>query len=361
VRIVKVLLIIILFGLNQYLFAAAPVFGSAKETNYARSLKPPKGKSLIYIYQRPQSGGEVSPLITLNKYNIGRIVPGSFTVWQLAPGRRELNVAGSQPANMVLRSTAGKIYLFRVNVTRTESGTRAVLESLPVSYRGELAACRLIKNPRNISAPELAPMPQRQAKAPAAETKPPQARHEKKARHTAGRRSPTVGGLSLQIKTGSLSVANGTQTILSQDRLFDKSTSGLLGLGIDYQSSSGLSLGGEILNYKAHFVTSGLNDSHEVNVYALLANAKQYYLTDSVFQPYLGVGIGVAVTSISGPSIRGNTAGLAYQLLAGMEYRYANLGFFAEAKYLGANTRDSNNQNVDVSGSGIFAGVSFHY
>lgn len=357
-RIVKALLIIFVFGLNQHLYAAAPVFGSAKETNYARSLKPPKGKSLIYIYQRPQQGGEVSPLITLNKYKIGRIVPGSFTVWQLAPGRLELNVAGSEPANMVLRSSAGKVYLFRLVVTRTKSGTRAVLESLPDSYRGDLASCRLIKNPRSITAAEHAPMPKPQAKEPAA-SKPP--RREEKPRHTARRRSPTVGGLSLQIKTGSLSLSNEMQTILSQDRLFDKSTSGLLGFGIDYQSSSGLSLGGEILNYKAHFVTSGFNDTHDVNVYVLLANAKQYYLTDSTFQPYLGIGTGVAVTSISGPSISGNTVGFAYQLLAGMEYRHANLGFFAEARYLGASTRDSKDQKVDVSGSGIFAGVSIHY
>jgi opacity protein-like surface antigen len=288
-------------------------------------------------------------------------VPGSFTVWQLAPGRLELKVAGSEPANMVLRSTAGKVYLFRLSVTHTESGTRAVIESLPESYRGELASCRLIKNPRSITAQERAPMPQRQAKAPAASKTKQSARREEKPRHTARRHSPTVGGLSLQIRTGSLSLANQKQTILSQDRLFDKSASGLLGFGIDYQSSSGLSVGGEILNYKVQFVTSGLNDTHDVNVYALLANTKQYYLTDSNFQPYLGIGLGVAVTSISGPSISGNTVGFAYQLLAGMEYRHANLGFFAEARYLGASTKDSNNQKVDVSGSGIFAGVSFHY
>lgn len=337
----------------QLTHAAAPVFGTASETRYARDLAPPKGKALIYIYLREQDGHGTSPTIWLNNYEIGRIVPGSFTVWQLAPGRLNLRVGGAEPATLSVLSKTGRVYLFRLTVVQTEAGAKAQIVSMPETYRGDLAATRLIKNPRQVT-PVVTQVPASPAATPAV-TRPESTMHPKT------RTALQPGGFGLLLKTGSLSLANQTQTILGTNRSFDKSVSGLYGIELDYQLGSGLATGLELMGYKAHFTTVGATSTGDVSALALLAIIKQYYLTHSNLQPYIGAGFGAATTSVSGTAITGNTAGFAYQLLAGLEYRSSSIGFFAEAKYLGANTKDSNNQSIDMTGSGVFAGIDFHF
>lgn len=349
-----------LLGIIQVSHAAAPVFGSPAQTRYARQLSPPKGKALIYIYQRQQGGG-VSPRIWLNNYEIGRIVPGSFTVWQLAPGRLNLRVGGEEPASVSLISRAGKVYLFRLSVRRTATGMRAEIDSLPGSYRNELAATRFIKNPRQVSAesePARAPAPEKRPVQTAKTTPPPPKAKPRPRPHLASGIRP--GGISLAIKTGALSVAKQTQNILNSDRQFDSNASGLYGIELDYQTRSGTSYGGELLGYKLAYTTVGASGSGDVSVQALMAIAKQYYRTRTRVQPYLGVGIGLASTSVSG-AITGSTTGFAYQGLAGIEYRFATTGIFAEYKYVGVQTKSSNGQKIDASGSGIFLGAAFQF
>jgi opacity protein-like surface antigen len=151
-----------------------------------------------------------------------------------------------------------------------------------------------------------------------------------------------------------------TQTILGVDRSFDKSASGIYAIEAYYQLDDGLAVGGELLGYKSQFTTPSNTDTGDVTAHVLLANAKQYYRTDTRVQPFIGAGIGIATTSVSG-SISGNTSGFAYQLMAGLEYRASNVGVFGEAKYVGANTKTSNGQKVDATGIGFFAGVAFHF
>jgi opacity protein-like surface antigen len=367
VQLSKYLFFIILLSASQWVTAAEPQFGSDHETRYARNLVPRQGKALVYIYQRAQDGVGPSPTIWLNNYEIGRIVPGSFTVWQLAPGRLGLRVDGVEPVSLSLISQAGKVYLFRLSVTQTQAGPKAQLESLPSSYRSDLAATRFIKNPLQVT-PTLV-----QAPAPAKPVTPPPAvatvakpKPEVKTKPASPPRSEPVpswqaGDVGLQLKLGSLSLSQQNQNILSSDRTFDKSASSPYGVEVYYQFDDGLVTGGELLGYKAHFTTTGLSDTHDVSVLMLLADVKQYYSTDSRLQPYLGAGIGVATTSVSGPTISGNTSGLAYQIEAGLEYRLASFGIFGEAKYLGAKTKSSNDQTVDVSTTGFFAGIAFHF
>lgn len=354
-RLFKYVILVSLLLVNQVADATAPVFGSAAQTRYARQLTPPKGKALIYIYQRKE-GEAVTPRIWLNNYEIGRIVPGSFTVWQLAPGRLELRVAGSEPAKVSLISRAGNVYLFRLSVIRTAAGIKAKIESLPRSYRNELADTRFIKNPRQVTAAALPPVPPRTVK-PEVSTATTPAKPRPRPRVEAALRP---GGMSLAFKTGTLSLSNQTQTILNIDRQFDKNASGIYAIEFDYQFRDGMSVGGEMLGYKMSYTTTGTSGGGDVSVLGLFANTKQYYFTSSHLQPYLGIGAGIAATRVSG-DINGNTAGFAYQLLAGLEYRNPSVSVFAEYKYVSVTTKSSNNQDIDASGSGIFAGVAFHF
>jgi opacity protein-like surface antigen len=357
VQALKYLLLLFMLVLNHFAFANVPVFGSSAESKYARELTPPKGKAIVYIYQRKQDGAGVSPIIKLNKYEIGRIVPGSFTVWQLAPGRLELHVGGVEPVSLSLTSQAGKVYLFRLSVTQTVAGPKAQLESLPATYRTDLAATQYIKNPRQVT-PAVVQIPAKPVTPP---TTPPAAAAKPVAEpQPEPEMAWQAGGVALLLKIGTLSLSKDTQTILGVDRSFDKSASGIYAIEAYYQLDDGLAVGGELLGYKSQFTTPSNTDTGDVTAHVLLANAKQYYRTDTRVQPFIGAGIGIATTSVSG-SISGNTSGFAYQLMAGLEYRASNVGVFGEAKYVGANTKTSNGQKVDATGIGFFAGVAFHF
>jgi len=357
---VRYLLIPLILVMSHTVLAAEPVFGTDAESKYTREIRPPKGKAIVYIYQRQQDGTGVSPTIWLNNREIGRLVPGSFTVWQFSPGQVNVRVDGRPPASLSIATQAGRIYLFRLTVTQTAAGEAAQLKLMPESYRGgDLAATRLIKNPREVTAsvaraPAAVPAPAPAGKPAATE----QAAAKPAARPKA---APTTGGYALQFKTGALTLSEDRQTILGAERSFDDSASGLYGIEAYYQFPSGVTVGGEIIGYTAEFTTTGLDDRHDVDVLIILANARQYFRTSTNLQPFIGAGIGVASTDTSGPTIAGTTAGLAYQLLAGVEYRLENFGVFGEYKFISADTESDNNEKIDVSGSGLFAGISFHF
>lgn len=344
--------------------AAEPVFGTNAETSYARGITPPKGKSVVYIFQ-PQGGPGVSPTIWLNNYKIGRLVPGSFTVWQLAPGKLSVRTEGETPSTVSLISRAGNVYLFRLSVA--QSGSHAQITSLPGSYRSQLASSRLLKNPRAITAQASAPPAQNAVRKPSPPTAKPSPPTETGNTDRIQTSQPAVsggfvpGGGGLILKLGSLSISQETQTILSTDRRFDDSASSPYAIEGYFQFNSGLAVGGELIAYTAEFTSVGLNDKHDVDVMMFMGTVRQYFRYRQNLQPFVGAGIGFAVTDVSGPSVSGNTSGVAYQLLAGLEYRFSSVGVFAEYKFIGADTESDNNENIDVSGNGIFAGVAFHF
>jgi hypothetical protein len=72
----------------------------------------------------------------------------------------------------------------------------------------------------------------------------------------------------------------------------------------------------------------------------------------------VGVGLGFTDTTYSG-DLTGGASGLAYQALAGMEFRFKHFGVYLMGKYLASTTEDSSGEEVEVGGTGILAGVSF--
>lgn len=353
----KYLLILVMLIASQAVFATQPEYGTEKQNDYARNLKPPKGKALVYIYERKRDGAGPSPTIWLNNYKIGRLVPGAFTVWQLAPGQLGVRVDGVEPGSLSVISKAGQVYLFRVSVSQTPAGPKAQLESLPESYRGDLAEMRYLKNPRQIETAAITPTQPKASAGSSAKPKP-----SRTSRRVVYGWQP--GDVGVQVKLGSLSLSNQSQTILvsgtSHDLNFDKSVSSPLGLEVYYQLNDGLVVGGEVLSYKSNFTGTGLSGAGDVSTLVLLGNVKQYYRTQDNLQPYLGAGLGIATANISG-AISGKTTGFAYQFVAGLEYRFDKFGLFAEAKYIGAITKDSNDQQIDMTSSGALAGVTVHF
>jgi len=371
--------ILAMFMVSNVATAAVPVFGTNSESQYARDFSPPQGKAVIYIYQRKEDGRGVSPSIKLNNYVIGRLVPGSFTVWKLSAGQVTIQVAGVKTVGYSFKTKPGAIYRFRLIVKQTSAGARAELRFMSTSGQNDILGTRLLKNPKSVtnstkSAPVIAAapiapkvtQPVKPAPPPAPKQTPkpapeptPEAKQTSQSDYDGDDFSEENFGL--MVKTGVMTVSNTTQFIVGEDRSFDSSTSAPTALDAYYQFASGLTVGGEYMQYTANFTSVGLSDTHEVDVTLLMATLKQYFRTDSSLQPFIGAGIGSVTTDISGPAVIGDASGLAYQLMGGIEYRFNNFGVFGEVKYINAVSKSDNEEKVDVSGIGILTGIALHF
>ena len=367
-------------------WASVPVFGTTAESKRAQQFTAPADKAVIYLYQLPRDGKGVSPRIWLNNYEIGRLVPGSFSVWKLSPGHLRIHIEGTDRTSVSMISQAGKVYLFRLTVTQTRSGPQTKITSLPESFRYDLRSTKLLKNPRTVTriarsqparpkqpvkrvTPTVPVQPPKPAKsvtpkqptvtAKAPTTTPVEETELQAEEETSPYREPS--GVNMLLKTGVITLSEESQSLLGTDLIYDDSASGVLAIEGYYQFDSGFTIGGELLKYSAEFTTVGSNQVHNVDVLAVMGTAKKFFRVGSSLQPYIGAGLGFATTDISGPSFGGNTSGVAYQLMAGLEYRSDSIGVFGEFKMLSADTEDDGGESVDVSGTGLFAGVAFHF
>ncbi len=369
-------MVLVLMPLSQNAVAAKPVFGSAAESKYAREFSPPKGKAVIYIYQRKGDGKDVSPTVKLNNYLIGRLVPGSFAVWKMSPGQVTIQVDGVKSVGYSFKTKPGKTYRFRLVVERTAAGDEVKLELMSASARNDIVGTRLLKNPKTVTtytkrnqaiaaAPKPSSTPKHSSKARSRTSTVKQKSKQDPAPDQSGQFDYEGGQLSdnlgLMLKVGAMSLSSSTQFIVGADRSFDKSTSLPYGVDIYYRFSSGLTVGGELIQYTANFTTVGLSDEHDVDVTLVMANVKKYFRNETKLQPFIGAGLGTVVVDISGPAVSGSSTGVAFQLMGGLEYRMSNIGFFGELKYIDAMSESDNNEKVDVSGTGIFTGITFHF
>jgi len=178
-----------------------------------------------------------------------------------------------------------------------------------------------------------------------------------------GNRQPNA--FVLTIKTGDLTLVDGSQTISGVDRVFDKSAGRIFaieGEGRLRREAENLSLGGEFISYRNRFGrASTAGGGFEDNMYTLafLIKSKYYFRPGKALQPYLGGGIGtVWVQDFSGP-IHGLANGLGYQGVLGMQLRTDRVGVRLEYMYLHGRVADDGGERIDASTRGLFVGLSF--
>jgi len=286
--------------------AAEPIYSSPEETRRIREAMPVQGRAAIYIYRRHDDAGGPSPVIWLNRYRVGRLLPDTFSALWVSAGRIEVRAEGVQTTRLPLTSEVGHIYLIRVSVIQTAQGPNARLTRVPPdARRSELAAIRLLKNPREIpatlpkAAPAVTPPP---PPAPPAPTPKPEPK-------AAPAKQISPGKVSLILKAGTLTLTDDIQTLFGIDRSFDDKASGVYAVEGLYQLPHAITIGGEVISYATEFTTSGLSAKHDVDVLEIFFNAKKYFRTDRRIQPFIGAGIGGARTDVSGPTISGDAAG----------------------------------------------------
>jgi hypothetical protein len=164
------------------------------------------------------------------------------------------------------------------------------------------------------------------------------------------------------IKTGQFTLSKDSQEIfMNIPRQFDDRSSSVIGGELEWRMKDGISLGGEVTLYQNDWVTpSNPLSSGQVDTVIVMFNAKKYFAVSEIVHPYVGAGVGVAVTDFSG-AITGNSSGLAIQAVGGIEFRWDKFGLYTELKALSADTEDDLNEEVDVSGTGVFVGLSIFF
>lgn len=170
---------------------------------------------------------------------------------------------------------------------------------------------------------------------------------------------PVQADSALIIKAGSFELSDDTQRITAGSLVFDEDASGVFSIEYEWGFDR-VVLGAELLGYSNDWnssaATSGDNDT-----LAIMFNGKRYFGIGETLLFYVGGGVGVASVDFDGPGGSAQGDDFALQVMAGVTVRGGNIGFYSELKSFSAEPEDDFGDDIDVSGTGLFGGVSFHF
>ncbi len=171
---------------------------------------------------------------------------------------------------------------------------------------------------------------------------------------------PVQADSALIVKAGSFELSDDTQGISGGISLmFDEDASGVFAIEYEWGIDK-VVLGGELLGYSNDWdssaATSGDNDT-----LAIMFNVKRYFEIHKSIQFYIGGGIGIASVDLEGPSGSATGDDLALQVMTGVTVRAKKVGLYTEVKSFSSEPEDDFGDDIDVSGTGLFGGISFHF
>lgn len=166
--------------------------------------------------------------------------------------------------------------------------------------------------------------------------------------------------LAVIARTGTFRMANESQVVGRLPSTFDGSSKSVVGGEFEWRDRRGPAAGAELFYYKNDLTANGTNLAGRQTVAAFILNGKYYFRATSRLYPFAAAGIGLTRATYSG-NLSGKASGLAYQGLAGLEFRYEPVGLSLQGKYLSSTTDDGAGEKVKVGGTGIFAGVSLAF
>jgi len=345
------------------IFLLAALFGAAPPVHAqgdASRATPPPGKALVFVFRSDRQPVAAQVPVLVNLVRIGDLTNGTFAVATVNPGRTFLRIGEQALAVFTLEAVPNRSYFVRVEAVsgarpvRTDvrlvnetDGRRALAQSRLVGAAPAIAGAPRAQPPAPLAAPPRAAPPV--AAAPRAQPSPPRPAP-----------SPEPGGdwnFALIAKGGAFKLANANQTVAGLASTFDTTSKPAAGIEAELRHRSGFALGGEVFYYKNDLVATGIIAKQQV--VALMANGKYYLRVADWFHPFVGVGVGAADAIYSG-DLKGTAGGAAFQGMAGMEFRFENVGVLVQYKYLASTTGKSGN-DVKIGGSGVLAGVSIAF
>lgn len=356
---------------------AAVTLASSEQDRQAKQAVPASGKALIYVY-RLNDDNRAAPGLWLNGRASGNLEPRTYGMWAAGPGRLAIR-AGQVDANPLSFSCeAGRVYFVQLTVNKDGS-----VSLRQVSYgvgRKDLQQARLVLDPALAARAALSPKP-----VPIPVTPPVSIKQAPAVRETPAVRPPPVqksapvsddeepaaSGVTLIVKLGSFTLASDSQILLGSSRSFS-AVNPAYGLEGEWRFQNGVAIGVEVFGHNQEYSTAAATGSGEMSVLNVLFNVKKYFRPTAVVQPYAGLGFGTSASNFSPGSssgtsgITGGAGGFAVQGMAGVAFRWRHVGIYSEFKYVRAETEGTDlvtgsKETVDVSGSGLFAGLNVHF
>lgn len=353
----------------------------------ARRAAPPPGKALVFVYRDDRVPLPAQVPVVVNTELLGELANGTFVTATVSPGNTYLRIGDRVLSTLYFIATANQTYFVRIDATyglpplvRTEvylvsetEGRRALAQGrlIGVAPAVVVAAPRPPQpsvTPAPLPAkpsvavvpppppPSVAPAPPPPVVAPAPAAAQPAPDPVVSAPTEPSRES----AFALIVSAGTFKMDNGNQVVAGLPSTYDTSSKSVFGIEAEWRFGSGFSVGGEIFSYKNDLVTpTAANPNSQQEVLAFMVNGKYYFRAASWFYPFVGAGIGLASASYSG-GLTGSATGMAFQGLAGMEFRFKPVGVYLQYKNLSAKTGDSGKE-VNVGGSGFLAGVSISF
>jgi len=334
---------------------AAVQFATPEQDRYAKQAVPSAGKALVYVYRLGDARPQTSPALWLNKRNSGQLEPRTYGMWAAGPGRLEVRAGRVDATPLTITCQAGRIYFVQLAVNADGS---ASLRQVPYGTgRTEMRAARLVLDPAIAARAAAAPKPVAPKPAPAPAKK-PVVKETRAASDVPADKG--TSGVTLIAKVGSFQLANESQIIVAGlTRNFSAATVAY-GLEGEWRLENGFAFGLELFGHTQDYTTTGSAESGDMAVTNVFLNAKKYFRPGAIVQPYLGAGIGAASSSFSG-AITGSAGGFALQGMTGIAFRWRHFGIYTEFKYERAEVEDAAGAAVDLSGTGLFAGVSVQF
>jgi opacity protein-like surface antigen len=371
------------------LFAAAP---ASSQDDLHRAVPPP-GSALIFVFRVDRIPVAAQVPVIVNRDAVGELANGTFVAATVAPGRTELRIGQRLVRTFTFTAMANASYFVRVGALDGRTPVR--IEAYPVSEpegRRALAQSRFVGVapvaviPPTVSPPVAAPPPAPPPVAAPAVTPPPAAPPAPAAPPVAAPAPPVEpavvaeppaiapaaapreiapveprreSAFALIANAGTFKLADERQTVAGFPSTYDTTSKSVFGIEAEWRSSSGFAVGGEYFTYKNDLVSTATIPNAQQKVYAIMLNGKYYFRAADWLYPFVGAGIGQANASYSG-GLTGNSSGLAYQGLAGVEIRFKPVGIYVQYKYLASETGESG-RDVKVGGSGVLGGISISF
>ncbi|TMH88024.1 MAG: hypothetical protein E6H45_01725 [Betaproteobacteria bacterium] len=336
------------------LFATAPPVQAQQDASQAT---PPSGKTLVFVFRSDRQPVAAQVPVVVNLVRIGDLANGTFAVATVNPGRTFLRIGEQAVAVFTLEAVANRSYFVRIEAVSSVRPVRTEVRLVSeTDGRRSLAQSRLVG-----AAPAVGAAPRLQPPAPIAAAPPPVAAAPR-AQPSPPRPAPSAEAgpdwnFALIAKGGAFKLANPDQTVAGLASTFDTTSKPALGIEMEWRHRAGFAVGGEVFYYKNDLVATGVIAKQQV--VALMANAKYYLRVADWFHPFVGVGVGYADALYSG-DLKGTAGGAAFQGMAGMEFRFDQVGVLLQYKHLAATTGQSGS-DVKIGGSGVLAGVSIAF
>lgn len=163
---------------------------------------------------------------------------------------------------------------------------------------------------------------------------------------------------TIGIRAGSFSLSNTNETVLGTNITLTEDSDSPF--SIEYmRNMNGYRLGGEFISFSNDYSVAGSRGT--IDTMYIMFNIDKRFDATSWLKPYIGVGIGAVAIDVTGPII-GNAGGVAFGFRAGLDIPFSsNIGLVVEYKGLSGKPEDSAGEDVDVSGSGAFAGLNIYF